>query len=68
MELRYCNTCLFPETKPDLFFNNSSKFILIGLDPIGTLPSLIDKKSLNKYFSTINKSLNAILKFSMPHL
>jgi len=21
MELRYCNTCLFPETKPDLFFN-----------------------------------------------
>jgi len=49
---------------PDLFFNNSSKFILIGLEPIGTLPSLIDKKSLNKYFSTINKSLNAILKFS----
>jgi hypothetical protein len=48
----------------DLFFNNSSKFILIGLEPIGTLPSLIDKKSLNKYFSTINKSLNAILKFS----
>jgi hypothetical protein len=48
----------------DLFFNNSSKFILIGLEPIGTLPSLIDQKSLNKYFSTINKSLNAILKFS----
>ncbi len=22
MELSYCNTCLFPETKPDLFFNN----------------------------------------------
>lgn len=21
MELRYCNICLFPETKPDLFFN-----------------------------------------------
>ena len=25
----------------DLFFNNSSKFILIGLEPVGTLPSLI---------------------------
>ena len=48
----------------DLFFNNSSKFVLIGLEPVGTLHSFVDKTSHNKYFSTINNSLHSILKFS----
>lgn len=57
-DILYCNT-LFP---------NATNYTMIGLEPVGTLPIIDDKKiiadSIQNYFKKINSSLNAILKFS----
>ena len=51
---------------PTLFFPNAQKYILIGLEPVGTLPefNISQKDSLKRYYNKLNTSLNAILKFS----
>jgi hypothetical protein len=61
----------YPFSGPDIlyatiFFPEAEKYILIGLEPVGSLPDF--KKayddSLQKYYSKLNSSLHAILKFS----
>lgn len=48
------------------FFPNADQFILVGLEPAGTLPKFNEqsKDSVNRYFNKINTSLHAILNFS----
>lgn len=57
-DILYCST-LFPD---------AAHYTMIGLEPVGTLPIIDDKKiiadSIQNYFTKINSSLNAILKFS----
>lgn len=50
----------------DLFFPEAEKFILFGLEPVGTLPDFtrFEKDSLKRYYDKLNSSLHAILKFS----
>lgn len=64
-------TLFYPFSGPDilyanLFFPQAEKFVMIGLEPVGTLPSFGTNQtdSLNKYYNKINTSLNAILNFS----
>jgi hypothetical protein len=61
----------YPFSGPDIlyantFFPSVNKFILIGLEPVGTLPDFTKTAadSLDPYFNKVNTSLNAILKFS----
>jgi hypothetical protein len=51
---------------PILFFPDAEKFIMIGLEPVGTLSTIYNhlNDSLNQYYSKLNTSLNAILNFS----
>jgi hypothetical protein len=63
-------TLFYPFSGPDilyadLFFPQAEKFILVGLEPVGTLPDLgAGSDSLKDYYNKLNSSLNAILKFS----
>ncbi len=65
-------TIFYPFSGPDIlfasqFYPDADNYILIGLEPVGTYPSLEDssfKKHIAKYYNDINTSLNAILKFS----
>ena len=63
----------YPFSGPDILycatlFPDAAQYTLIGLEPVGTLPIIDDKKiiadSIQNYFTKINSSLNAILKFS----
>ncbi len=65
-------TVFYPFSGPDIlfatqFYPQATNFVLIGLEPVGTYPSLSDTsftKHIGKYYNNINTSLNAILKFS----
>ncbi len=64
-------TLFYPFSGPDIlyaqtFFPNADKYVMIGLEPVGSFPSfkIENKDSLKNYFNKINTSLNAILKFS----
>jgi len=64
-------TLFYPFSGPDflyanLFFPNTKKFILVGLEPVGTLPEFnkLEGDSLKRYYNQLNASLHAILKFS----
>ncbi|HEV7230565.1 MAG TPA: hypothetical protein VGO45_04505 [Bacteroidia bacterium] len=49
------------------FFPHATQFVMVGLEPVGTLPELDGKHikdSLNTYFHNINNSLTSILNFS----
>lgn len=51
----------------DLFFPNHDNIVMIALEPIGTLPDLLDKgkdTTLDVYLSRLKKSMNAILGLS----
>lgn len=61
----------YPFSGPDIlyanvFFPNADKYVMIGLEPVGSLPPFANIKpdSLTKYYNKINTSLNAILNFS----
>jgi len=61
----------YPFSGPDilyanLFFPQAGKFVLIGLEPVGTLPRFnkSEEDSLERYYNKLNASLHAILKFS----
>lgn len=63
----------YPFSGPDILYANTifpeaDVVTMIGLEPVGTLPIVDDKKivadSIQKYVSKINSSLNAILRFS----
>jgi len=65
------STLFYPFSGPDilyanLFFPAAEKFILIGLEPVGTLPDFkkAEGDSIKRYYNKLNSSLNAILKFS----
>ena len=64
-------TLFYPFSGPDIlhaqtFFPEADQYIMIGLEPVGSFPQFkpAEKDSLDQYFSKINTSLNAILKFS----
>jgi len=64
-------TLFYPFSGPDVlysqtFFPDADNYVMIGLEPVGSFPTFIEeeKDSLDLYFSKVNTSLNAILKFS----
>ncbi len=64
-------TLYYPFSGPDYlyagkFFPKANHYILVGLEPIGSLDALTktNPDSLGTYFNAIHTSLNAILKFS----
>lgn len=64
-------TLFYPFSGPDIlhaqaFFPEADQYVLIGLEPVGSLPEFKREEidSLDAYFSKVNTSLNAILKFS----
>lgn len=69
--VKYEKTLFYPFSGPDilyanLFFPDAKEYILIGLEPVGTLPDFSKsyEDSLERYYSKLNTSLHAILKFS----
>lgn len=65
------STLFYPFSGPDIlyaqtFFPEADKYVMIGLEPVGSLPDFKANQtdSLDSYFSKVNTSLNAILKFS----
>ncbi|MBC7695071.1 MAG: hypothetical protein H7141_06440 [Burkholderiales bacterium] len=65
------STLFYPFSGPDIlhaqaFFPDVDKYVMIGLEPVGSLPEFKKEEidSLDTYFSKVNTSLNAILKFS----
>ncbi|MES2566970.1 MAG: hypothetical protein V4565_08895 [Bacteroidota bacterium] len=65
------STLFYPFSGPDIlhaqaFFPDADQYIMIGLEPVGSLPEFKKEEidSLDIYFSKVNTSLNAILKFS----
>ena len=64
-------TLFYPFSGPDIlhaqtFFPEAYTYVMIGLEPVGSFPVFNEKEkdSLDTYFSKVNTSLNAILKFS----
>ncbi len=64
-------TLFYPFSGPDIlyaqtFFPEADKYVMIGLEPVGSLPRFKaeNKDSMDIYYSKVNTSLNAILKFS----
>jgi hypothetical protein len=62
-------TVFYPFSGPDFlnvctFFPKAKKYVMIGLEPVGSLPDLKQIDSLPGYFGRINQSLHAILNFS----
>jgi len=65
----HTKTLFYPFSGPDIlygytFFPDADKYIMLGLEPIGTRPVYDSNDSLKNYFAKVNTSLNAILKFS----
>lgn len=67
------SSVFYPFSGPDILYSSTlfpgaSRFTMIGLEPIGTLPVIDDKDiypdSIHHYFNKINSSLYAILNFS----
>ena len=49
------------------FFPSADKYIMVGLEPVGTLPNFhkgLSKDSLSTYFYQVHQSLYAIMNFS----
>ena len=64
-------TLFYPFSGPDIlypsvFFPTAKKYIMVGLEPVGTLPDMnkLAKDTTGNYFNQLNKALFAILKFS----
>lgn len=63
------NTLFYPFSGPDIlyancFFPDAANYVMIGLEPVGSLPDFASADSVGNYFDKLNTSLNAILKFS----
>lgn len=65
------STLFYPFSGPDIlyaqtFFPEANRYVMIGLEPVGSPPrfNAASKDSLDIYYSKVNTSLNAILKFS----
>ncbi|MCC6371223.1 MAG: hypothetical protein IT236_09485 [Bacteroidia bacterium] len=64
-------TLFYPFSGPDIlhpaiFFPSAKKYIMVGLEPVGTYPAFAKQvpDSFANYFSKLNNSLYAILRFS----
>lgn len=67
------NKLFYPFSGPDIlygytFFPDADEYIMMGLEPVGTLP-IYDEKgitadSMDRYYKKVNTSLHAILKYS----
>lgn len=65
-------TLFYPFSGPDFlyanaFFPEAEKYVLMGLEPVGTLPLYDDpaqKDSMQHYFAKVKPALHAILNFS----
>ncbi len=62
-------TLFYPFSGPDIlyancFFPKAERYVMVGLEPVGSLPNFSSTDSLSGYFDKLNTSLNAILKFS----
>lgn len=67
-------TLFYPFSGPDflnahILFPNCKEYILVGLEPVGQLPQLLDKqpKETYGYLEAVNKSLQDILHSSFFH-
>lgn len=61
-------TVFYPFSGPDilyplLFFPNRERYVLVGLEPVGSLPDF-QEDSVISYYDQLYNSLNAILNFS----
>lgn len=61
-------TVLYPFSGPDalyplMFFPNKKRYVLIGLEPVGSLPTF-QNDSMSSYYHQLYHALNAILQFS----
>lgn len=72
-EMDSSSVLFYPFSGPDIlhaqtFFPNVDQYVLMGLEPVGTLPVYEHKEdvpdSMSTYYNKINKSLHAILNFS----
>lgn len=70
-EVKNKGTLFYPFSGPDylypgVFFPDCKKIIMLGLEPVGTMPAFdtIAPDSLAPYFGKLNSSLYAILNFS----
>ena len=67
-----CKTLFYPFSGPDFlyanaFFPDANVYILMGLEPVGSLPVFSADEtadSTSNYFNALKKSLHAILNFS----
>ena len=50
MKIKYCTKCLFPETKPDLFFNDK-----------GVCSACVAAEEKNSKIDALNKELSGLL-------
>lgn len=64
-------TLFYPFSGPDIlypsvFFPSAKKYILVGLEPVGTLPDInrLANDTSGNYYNQLNTALFAILKFS----
>lgn len=50
----------------DIFFPNADQYLLIGLEPIGTLPDIeaVNKSSLGAYLGSIDRAMHYLLSLS----
>ena len=74
IELKDANTknVFYPFSGADFFnvftlFPKAESYVMIGLEPVGTLPYFhkgMPKDSINSYFDKVHKSLHEILNFS----
>ena len=72
-EMDSTSVLFYPFSGPDIlhaqtFFPNANHYVLMGLEPVGTLPVFEHLEdvpdSMSNYYGKINKSLHAILNFS----
>ena len=72
-EIGKTNTLFYPFSGPDFlyansFFPDADRFIMMGLEPVGTLPFIDQKNMLNdsigNYFAELKQSLNSVLSSS----
>lgn len=62
-------TLFYPFSGPDIlyaqtFFPEAERYVMLGLEPVGSLPNFKENADLKAYFSLVNSSLHAILNYS----
>jgi len=66
-----CNKIFYPFSGPDFLyaytiFPDADKYVLVGLEPVGTLPDLknMDNITLSAFLSSLSTSIDDVLKMS----